>query len=114
MFVDFAGGDFHLKSNSPCINSGNRSYFAGLSDLDGNARVAGNTVDIGAYEFQSPASILSYAWLQQYNLPINGSADYADNDGTGMNNWQKWIAGLNPTNPASVLVVTSPKATNNV
>ena len=30
-----------------------------------------------------------------------------------MNNWQKWIAGLNPTNPASVLMMTSAASTNN-
>jgi hypothetical protein len=34
-------------------------------------------------------------------------------DGTGMNNWQKWVAGLNPTNPASVLVMLPLVATNN-
>jgi hypothetical protein len=113
LFIDQAAGDFHLQSNSPCINSGHNDYLGGTSDFDGNPRIAGGTVDMGAYEYQTPGSVISYAWLQQYGLPTDGSVDYLDLDGTGMNNWQKWIAGLNPTNPASVLVILPPMATTN-
>lgn len=102
-FADTSAGDYHLNPNSPMINSGLNTAITNATDLDGNPRIAGGTVDIGAYEFPNPTSVLSYAWAQQYGLPTDGSADYVDSDGTGMNNWQKFVAGLNPTNAASVL-----------
>lgn len=102
-FADASAGDYHLNPSSPMINSGLNAAITNATDLDGNPRIAGGTVDIGAYEFPNPTSVLSYAWAQQYGLPTDGSADYVDSDGTGMNNWQKFVAGLNPTNAASVL-----------
>ncbi len=115
LFANEAAGDFHLSASSPCINSGVNVPAVGTADFDGNPRIVGGTVDLGAYEFSAPASVISYAWLLQYGLPTDGSVDYLDLDGTGMNNWQKWIAGLNPTNPASILAMqTAATATNTV
>lgn len=50
-FVDAAAGNFHLRSTSPCINAGSNSYVQGSVDVDGNPRIVGGTVDIGAYEY---------------------------------------------------------------
>jgi len=113
LFIDAAAGNFRLATNSPCINAGNNSVVTGSTDLDDNARLKGGAVDIGAYELQAPTSVISYAWLQQYALPNDGSADYADPDHDGHNTWQEWIAGTNPTNSASVLKMLSAVATNN-
>jgi hypothetical protein len=97
-----------LQTNSSCINAGLNAYASGATDLDGNSRIRGGTVDIGAYEFQNPVSVISYAWLQSYGLSTDGTADNMDLDGDGMSNWQEWIAGTDPTNAASVLRLQGP------
>ncbi len=63
LFVDANGGDFHLQPGSPMIDAG----YPGTPDLPefdiaGTPRVLGNSVDIGAYEFDDgsdPKAILA-------------------------------------------------------
>jgi hypothetical protein len=111
LFMDYPGLNLRLQSNSPSINAANNAYVLPGPDLDGNTRVIGAAVDIGAYEFQTPTSVISYAWLQQYGLPTDGSADYTDPDGDGLNNFQEWRCGTNPANASSALRMLPPAVT---
>jgi len=50
-FMDFAGGNFRLAGNSPCINTGsNETWMTNAFDLDGRTRIRYGVVDMGAYE----------------------------------------------------------------
>ena len=48
-------GDLHLLMGSPCIDTGDPNYVAepNETDLDGNPRVIGGRIDMGAYELQN-------------------------------------------------------------
>jgi hypothetical protein len=51
LFRDTANGDYRLQPCSPLINAGTNSVIApSATDLNGNPRIQGGTVDIGAYE----------------------------------------------------------------
>jgi hypothetical protein len=57
-FVDAVSGDLHLTVESPAINAGSTSALPPevTTDLDGNPRVFGPAVDMGAYELQVPVT----------------------------------------------------------
>lgn len=68
LFVDALGADgvagtadddFHLEPDSPCIDAGDPGFvpLPGETDIDGDARVAGARVDIGADEHSAPPAV---------------------------------------------------------
>ena len=91
-------GDLHLQAGSPCINVGNtalvtsplfsmdptNTYFI---DLDGNPRVFGGTVDLGAYEWHNPPPVANAGTNQTVSATHTGNpaTDYASVtlDGSG-------------------------------
>jgi predicted outer membrane repeat protein len=83
----FAGpleADFSLLEQSPCINTG-MADTAGLAlpwhDLAMNARVSGNRLDMGAYEFQEAVAVnnlqLKTSGLMVLPNPINNDSKLA-------------------------------------
>ena len=51
-FKNMAAGDFRLEEFSPCRNAGtNMSWMWSATDFDGNPRITGGIVDMGAYEY---------------------------------------------------------------
>jgi len=58
LFLDLAGGNYHLQSTSPCVDTGLNVTTVGNADLDGFPRVVNGTVDMGAYEYQHLPYIL--------------------------------------------------------
>jgi parallel beta-helix repeat protein len=72
--------DFHLKSNSPCINKGNSTTFS-AKDFDGKTRpsVAGNKPAIGAFEYRNftpVADVKSFPKIKIYPNPTSGILTY--------------------------------------
>lgn len=50
-YAEFATADYSLQTGSMCINAGNNDYCTLATDLAGNARIAENKIDMGAYEY---------------------------------------------------------------
>ena len=66
-FVNYALQNYRLQSNSPCINAGIKDV-TGLGlpnvDIDGNVRIYGGRIDLGAYEYGAPPSGIENVAIQ--------------------------------------------------
>jgi parallel beta-helix repeat protein len=84
LFVDYARGNLRLQATSPCINAGGNAYAPGSSDLDGLPRIVSGTVDMGAYEFQPPLTIVRQPLTQTAELgSVAGFRVWLTNAGPG-------------------------------
>jgi len=67
-FVDPARGDWRLSLDSPCIDAGTNAVVReDAVDLDGNPRIAGRTVDQGAFE----RSLVPSGWQDPLVTPAD-------------------------------------------
>jgi hypothetical protein len=104
LFVDTNGwSDLRLQATSPCVGAGNNAYASGSTDLAGNPRLVGGTVDMGAYESQpgwSAHPIFGWLWSAGDRW-LGGSAyGWMWFDGGGQWIWSSslggWIAITDP------------------
>lgn len=58
-FVDAQNNDLRLSCSSPLLNKGFNGYAPIENDINGVARIRGDTVDIGAFEFDGDPNISS-------------------------------------------------------
>ncbi len=74
LFVDAAGGDYHLALGSPAIDAG---ADAGVTlDLDGVTRPQAARYDIGAFEFNHPLLTLAKSVAPAAAVPYHGVVTY--------------------------------------
>lgn len=82
----FSGGDWRLAENSLCIGRGGSSANVLPYDLDGNARVRGDGIDIGCYE----------SGYNKVLIPQVGNVIYVAENGTGDgSSWSNATGNLN-------------------
>lgn len=106
--LSFAATNFGVPlAGSPCINAGtNLPWMAGATDPYGMKRIVGPAPDIGACEYPFTTSGVSAAWLMEHSLFTDGSADFADDDGDGQDNYREWRSRTNPRDARSVFKVS--------
>jgi len=112
-FVDQAAENYHLKSDSPCINWGNNSAAKGSVDLDGNPRIVEVYVDMGCYEYQGLIGLggdqdgngYLDAWEREH---FGGHVNPNENaDGDPQSNGEEYITGTDPLDSSEYFYIVS-------
>ena len=88
--------------------------------LSGNGKMDDLVINAGvAPDYVTPTNHIPYGWLTFMGVVTNGAssaemnaAENQDSDGDGMLNWQEYLAGTQPTNPASKLAIISQVISN--
>ena len=89
-------GDLRLSSGSPVLERGLNSAVTAGTDLDGNARIQGCLVDLGAYEHATNIPAYYCTWIA-IQFPAETDPDIigflADPNGDGVSNGLAFITG---------------------
>ena len=118
VYVDGAGTPMVLTTNNTwtmtaangLAASSTHSFQLDYVTTDGRSPLtlsppASGTTWLGYY-WGTPPEVIPVEWMTMYFGPQSSwPATTADSDGDGMNNYQEFLAGTNPTNAASVLRV---------
>jgi hypothetical protein len=97
-------GDYHLKSDSNCIDSGGVPiWYIDTTDLDNLPRMSGAAIDMGVYEHHNTAPVaiagpnqLAYACFNGLaDVELDGSGSYDNDDDELAYKWSWTIDGNN-------------------
>ncbi len=111
-FVDVAKGDYHLAAGSPCIGNGDNSCVTSKTDLDGNARIIGGSVDIGCYEhisFNVGGKGTVVEGGGKYVVKVHGNAILAENDFTFVVAKEAYIINIAVGGKSATVALKSPE-----
>ncbi len=100
-FSPAAGDSFRLIAGDPGTNRFDAVTLPALDDGLGWDTTALYTSGSIAVKIAVPVS-----WMEDYGLPSDGSADFIDSDGDGMDNYSEWKAGTSPTNISSLFTLS--------
>ena len=77
LFTDAANDDYTLADNSQAIDKGDNQYVEASVDLEGNVRIFGDAVDLGAYEYHKvklETPVVSVADATKTTLTVSWNA----------------------------------------
>jgi hypothetical protein len=97
----------HLTAHSPCLDAGDPGgTYSESSDADGEPRLLGERVDMGADEFHdSDQDELPDWWEEAHFGDPSGGAPNEDPDGEGRTNLQEYAIGTDPFVPPLIFHV---------
>ena len=110
-FMNRSGGDYHLSLTSPLIDAGDDVRLSGEVDLDGQSRLAGAHVDIGAYEYSPSAPPVVLVHPADVRVAVGQTINFnVSASGTKPFRYQ-WQKGGIDISQATLSIYTTPPTT---